>query len=136
MDKDELLRELLNLKSAKILEEHKMGLDSLHGRLMDDARLSRNPFARHYMKHGLAKLDYDSWDYGCRIREYLNACGKLQDMLPAGLSSCWKYIDYAIDDIMMGRAETVEDIVKLFYERLEKYEAMRSTSWKKLDYML
>lgn len=131
MDRNDLLRELLYLKKARELERHRADLVVDRQRFASDLERHRhNIFVRRYLDRRIADLDYKIWDYNWRVTEQLGGCQTVQNELPLLLVLDSRYVDCAVDDVLMGRADSLASLTELFKRRKQ---VVQETSAALLD---
>lgn len=124
MDKDDLLKELLYLKRARELERHRADLVTDREKLVRDLEKHRfGVFLRRYIENKINGLDYAIWDYNWQVTEQLNGCQTVQNELPSVLVLDSRYVDCAIDDVVMGRADSIRGLTELFERRKSAVKA-------------
>lgn len=128
MDKKELLEKLYMVKyhserqhDYNIAEQEKKALDEF---------VKKHPVASLLIKRDIDRKKQRYADHQWLLEGVIDKLDKeaagIEDLLPLMLRTESTYLDAAIDDLIMGRADNVEELIALF----EKRQEMRMNSRK------
>ncbi len=129
MERDEILEQLFVLKRMRELECNRTDLSLLYNELADWAGKGLLwPVKVFVVSKQARALLVKQEGYTRRIARLSGYCLKLQEQLPAMMLLDLRYIDGAIDDLILGRTGSVKGLITLFemrQEMTESHEQMR-----------
>lgn len=132
MGKGELLEQLYAIKYSMERAQDRAAAKSKYDALQDI--LKRHRFAGHFIKRDIMAEMCQCYIYveslNDRISEMEKRASAIMGILPSGLITSREYVDAAIDDVIMGRASSVEDVLFCYNQRRdvkrESFEVQRN----------